>query len=187
MSQRQILSKKNLEKKKQKAKRRRVKMIRNYTLLALAVVAVAVGVYVLSSGVGKKGRHVPSLGNRHIPNVESSHIAYNSNPPTSGPHVTYLAKWGIHIEPIPKEIQVHNLEDGGIIIQYNRSADNELISKLAEITRRYKDLVILAPFPDMDSLIALTAWTRIAKLDRFDEERIERFIKSYRGIDHHVH
>jgi len=82
---------------------------------------------------------------------------------------------------------VHNLENGGIIIQYNRSADNELISKLAEITRRYKDLVILAPFPDMDSLIALTAWTRIAKLDRFDEERIERFIKSYRGIDHHVH
>ncbi len=186
MNHRQIKNKKKLEKKKQKTKRRRIKIIRNYTLFTLVVVAGAVGVYLLGSGVRQPGRHVPSLGYRHIQNVDFPHIAYNSDPPTSGPHVTGLARWGIHKAPIPKELQVHNLEEGGVIIQYNRNADTELISKLAEITRGYTNLVILALYPYMDSLIALTAWTRIDTLDQFDEKRIERFIKAYRGIDHHV-
>jgi hypothetical protein len=180
-------SKKKLEEKKRKAKLRRIKLIRNFAILALSVIAIVVGVYLLSSGIGKPGRHVPNLGNRHIPNVDSPHVAYNSYPPTSGPHVTDLAEWGIHLKPIPKEIQVHNLEHGGVIIQYNRSADTELISKLAEITRRYKNGIILAPYADMDSLIALTAWKRIDKLEQFDEDRIKRFIKTYHGLDQHVH
>jgi hypothetical protein len=45
--------------------------------------------------------------------------------------------------------------------------------------------VILAPYPGMKNRIALTAWTRLETLDDFDETRVERFIKAYRGIDHH--
>jgi hypothetical protein len=187
MIQRRLKRKKDSEKKKRKAKLRRIKMIRNYTLLVLVLAGGAVGFYLLSTGVGKPGRHVPNLGNQHIPNVNSNHEAYNSDPPTSGPHVTDLAEWGIHEKPISKEIQVHNLEHGGIIIQYNRSADSEIIYKLAEITRGYKHGVILAPYKDLDSLIALTAWKRIDTLNQFDEERVERFIKAYHGIDRHGH
>lgn len=44
---------------------------------------------------------------------------------------------------------------------------------------------MLAPYPGMDTRIALTAWQRIDRLDEFDEERIERFIHAYRGEDHH--
>jgi hypothetical protein len=33
--------------------------------------------------------------------------------------------------------------------------------------------------------IALTAWTRLDAFDEFDEGRIHRFIRVYRGIDHH--
>jgi hypothetical protein len=51
---------------------------------------------------------------------------------------------------------------------------------------RYPDRVILAPYPGLDRCIALTAWTRIDKLDELDERRVVRFIEAYRGIDHHV-
>jgi hypothetical protein len=37
----------------------------------------------------------------------------------------------------------------------------------------------------MQSRIALTAWTRLDRLEEFDERRIVRFIEAYRGIDHH--
>jgi hypothetical protein len=184
--QQQTKKRKAVEKRERKAKRRRIRTIRNYALLGLAVAAGAVGVYLILAGVGKPGSYVRSLGNQHVPDPDFPHAPYNSDPPTSGPHLSYIARWGVHDEPIPKELQVHNLEDGGVIIQYNRSADPDAISKLTEIVDQYREGVILAPYPEMDSLIALTAWTRIQKLDKFDKDKIERFIRSYRGIDHHV-
>src|SRR5579871_960806 len=41
------------------------------------------------------GTSVPSLGNEHIQSIESPHPPYNSKPPTSGPHVPFVARWGI--------------------------------------------------------------------------------------------
>jgi len=130
-------------------------------------------------------REFPSLGNAHIPSPATPHIPYNSDPPTSGPHTPYLAKWGIHDRPIPKEEQVHNLEDGGVVIQYNcPEGCAELVEKLTAISRRY-DRTVLAPYPGMDRRIALTAWRRLDKFDEFDEPRIVRFINAHIGIDHH--
>jgi hypothetical protein len=37
----------------------------------------------------------------------------------------------------------------------------------------------------MDSRLALSAWTRLDKLNDFDESRIDRFVDAYIGIDHH--
>jgi len=79
---------------------------------------------------------------------------------------------------------VHNLEDGGVLVQYNCECP-ELVEQLRAIVRRYDRQVILAPYPTMKSRIALTAWTRIDAFDAFDETRIVRFIEAYRGIDHH--
>jgi hypothetical protein len=59
------------------------------------------------------------------------------------------------------------------------------VAKLTKIVRPYDRHVILAPYPGMKSRIALTAWTRLETMDEVDEARIERFIRAYRGIDHH--
>ncbi|MGH7767481.1 MAG: DUF3105 domain-containing protein [Candidatus Binatia bacterium] len=138
---------------------------------------------------GSPGQFVKSLGNRHISQSEVGLINYNSDPPTSGPHLPNIANWGVHQEPVTKELQVHNLEDGGVIVQYNCPAINPecnpLIEKLAGIVRRYSRNVILAPYPGMKEKIALTAWSRIDKFDDFDENRIVRFIEAYIHIDHH--
>ena len=94
--------------------------------------------------------------------------------------------WGIHTEPIAKELQVHNLEDGGVVVQYRCATPcPDLAEQLARIVRRYGTQVILAPYPEMRTRIALTAWTRLDAFDDFDEASIVRFIRAYRGIDHH--
>jgi hypothetical protein len=111
---------------------------------------------------------------------------HNYDPPTSGPHLPYIAPWGVHNEPIPKQLQVHNLEDGGVAVQYNCATPcPELVEKLAAIVKRYDKQVLLAPYPGMKSRIALTAWTRLDAFEEFDEGRIVNFVGRYRGIDHH--
>ena len=98
----------------------------------------------------------------------------------------YIAPWGIHTEPIPRQLQVHNLEDGGVMVQYHcPQGCPDLVAKLTAIVSSYDRQVILAPYPGMKTRIALTAWTRLEAFDELDEARIRRFIRAYRGIDHH--
>ena len=153
--------------------------------IALGVVAVSVVAYLAWQAADLPGTFVASLGNAHIQLATDPHPPYNSEPPTSGPHLPYLAPWGIHTRPIQKELQVHNLEDGGVMVQYSCECP-ELVAKLLDVVKRYKDHVILAPYPGMKSKIALTAWTRVDTFDEFDAARIVRFIEAYKGKDHHA-
>ncbi|MFQ5897749.1 MAG: DUF3105 domain-containing protein [Candidatus Methylomirabilia bacterium] len=164
------------------ARRRIVRVV----VIALVVVGGGVvGWFAYQAGANLPGRSVASLGNSHLATLTNAHPPYNSDPPTSGPHVPWIAPWGVHTEPIPKELQVHNLEDGGVLVQYNCECP-ELVQKLRAIVVRYDRQVILAPYPGMDAPIALTAWGRIDRFDEFDEKRIVRFITAFKGIDHHV-
>lgn len=133
------------------------------------------------------GRPVSLMGNEHIGSewAERS-IDHNSTPPTSGPHLEKIARWGIHPEPIPNEVQLHNLENGGVMVQYNCEDCDDLANQLAVVVRRYPDHVILAPYPVMESRIALTAWGRIDTFDEFNETRIVNFIETFAGQDHHA-
>ena len=152
----------------------------------VVVVAAAVGYFTYRSMSTLPGVLMPDQGNLHI-NVETEpHVPYNSDPPTSGPHMPYIAPWGVHTEPVSKELQVHNLEDGGVMVQYNcPSGCADVVDKLKAIVSRYPEHVILAPYPGMKTRIALTAWTRIDAFDNLDESRVRRFIDAYKGIDHH--
>lgn len=157
-----------------------------YTVAGVVLVAVLGFFIVRALATPALGEAVRSLGNAHITEAQMGQFVYNTTPPTSGPHLGNLARWGIHTQPIPNELQIHNLEDGGVMVQYNcPDGCDELVAQLSEIVNRYDEQVILAPYPDMDVAIALTAWGRIDKFDEFDPERVERFIKAYQGIDHH--
>jgi hypothetical protein len=154
-------------------------------IAAVIVAAVIVGYFAYRAQADLPGQRFPDQGNRHVQTVSDPHEPYNSTPPTSGPHLPYIAPWGIHTRPIADELQVHNLEDGGVVIQYNCECP-DVVEKLTKIVRGYDKQVILAPYPSMKSRIALTAWTRLETLDEVEEARIQRFIKAYRGIDHHA-
>ena len=152
--------------------------------VAAAVVAAVVGYIAYRAQADLPGVKMPDQGNEHIQREGDPHVAYNSDPPTSGPHMPYIAPWGVHTRPLPPELQVHNLEDGGVLVQYSCECP-DVVGKLQAIVRKYDKFVIVAPYPSMKTRIALTAWTRIETMQDLDEKRVSHFIESYRGIDHH--
>ena len=154
------------------------------SIAGVLVVAAAIGWFAYRASADLPGEKFADLGNEHIQTASDPHTAYNSEPPTSGPHLPYIAPWGIHTRPIPNELQVHNLEDGGVVVQYNCEC-RDLVAKLKAIVDKYDHQVILAPYPGMKPKIALTAWTRLDTMDELEEGRVTRFIEAYRGIDHH--
>ena len=165
--------------------RRRQGLMGQIGLYAAIAVVLLVAAY---WGYGKMTEKVSwtsvaTLPSPHVP-LGTPHPPYNSDPPTSGPHAPGLARWGVSSEPVSKEMQVHNLEDGGVVIQYSCQDCPDLVKQLTAIAERY-DRVILAPYTGLDRKIALTAWGRIDKLDELDEARIVKFIKAHIGIDHH--
>lgn len=134
----------------------------------------------------KPGESVADQGNQHLTSLTEQHVAYNTAPPTSGPHLNQKAPWGISDARLSDELQVHNLEDGGVIIHYDpASVDDATKTSLANMVNRYPDKVILEPYADLETPIVLTAWTKIDRLEAFDDARIASFIAAYRGIDHH--
>lgn len=167
------------------------------------LVLIAVGVVVIVAMVmrersqgeksvesGVREEQLADLGNMHVSSEDEEHASYNSVPPTSGPHLgSSIAPWGVHTEQISDVQQVHNLEDGGVIIHYDPlRVDEETIDKLVALTNRYTTQIILESYsePALPSPIVLTAWTRLMKLETFDEDAILSFIGTYRGKDHHV-
>lgn len=106
---------------------------------------------------------------------------YSTTPPTSGSHSSQTPSWGEQRE-VPEILQVHALEHGGVLVQYNcPTGCRDLVQQLRSITRNYSSKVILAPYSRMSSGIALTSWGKIDLLDKFDQERIEEFVKKNRN------
>ena len=127
------------------------------------------------------GRQMPIQSFRHIQPGEP-HEPYTTSPPTSGPHYASTASWGISKEPIPDELQVHNLEHGGVLIQYN-SQDVGLIFRLEALAQglpNYPCFIIVAPYPDLaDNTIALTAWGVIQEVESLNGGSVFRAILNF--------
>jgi hypothetical protein len=149
-------------------------------LLFVVGIALVVGVRNPSPAEAPPERQVSVQGRQHVVPGQS-HPPYNPTPPTSGWHYAITARWGVHASPIPDELQVHNLEHGGILVQYSCADCPELVAQLEGVVKRYRSKVILAPYPDMPQRISLTAWGKIAELEDFDEGTIVRFIETYRN------
>lgn len=108
-------------------------------------------------------------------------------PLPSGPHVEIRAQGRIFTDPLALEIQVHEMEHGGVFLQYDCQVyDGDcdaLADELADIAETY-DQTFVTPYPDMETPIALTAWERIDRLDAVDRDRIVTFIDAFIGINH---
>jgi Protein of unknown function (DUF3105) len=147
------------------------------------------------------GTHYPSQGHRHFDEGESTNFKYNSDPPTSGPHKEMFSDAFNSPTPLPKYVQVHLLEHGNVLLQYNCKCP-DIAGALYQIAYRYDgqlipldqlqplpqnvqaaeeagQAVIVAPYPGMSHKIALTAWTRLGTLDVIDQQKITSFINAY--------
>jgi hypothetical protein len=153
------------------------------------------------SAAALPGKAFPSQGHAHLNRDEPDDFVYNSNPPTSGPHKEIFSSQFVSPNPLPPYIQVHLLEHGNVLLQYNCTcpdvaaalssiayeydskliAPNELQPTTEEVQAAEEAgrAVIVAPSPKMKSKIALTAWTRLATLQSVDKPKIESFIALY--------
>ena len=168
------------------ARRRRMLLLRNIAIGAgvLVLIGVAIAAAVINEA-NKPGESFPIEGSAHIASVTAAHAPYSTDPPTSGPHVPDVPRWGIYTTAPDLPLQVHGLEEGAVVINYQPTLDKDTLSKLEALTTSYGDKVILSPYQNLSSPIVLTAWTRMQKFSSFDEANIRRFIQAYRGIDHH--
>lgn len=162
---------------------------------AFAILAAAPVIVFLLSGGDSRPDYPYSVqtfedqGREHLP-VGQRYDFYNSNPPTSGPHSSRPADWGVHEEPVAKEMQVHNLEHGGVAVLYDCSAGvqakcRELREQLAVIVQgdiSAGKLVLMSPYAGMEHRIALTAWGTLDTLDAFDAARIQAFIDHFERL-----
>jgi hypothetical protein len=92
----------------------------------------------------------------HVPPAEMPEdFEYNSYPPTSGPHHPSPAVWDVYGEPIAQRHLIHNLEHGGVVIQYGFDVPEATINELIAWYREDPDGIIIAPLPDTEQAARL--------------------------------
>lgn len=144
-----------------------------------------------ATDASQPGIFYPSQGHDHWDLSRLEKFSYNSNPPTSGPHMEQFIDSYTPSAPLPAYIQVHLLEHGNILLQYNCTCPGtvDALKKIASSFDTYSPslgleegkAVIVAPNPSLPHRIVLTAWTRLLGMDTLDEKTARQFISAWLG------
>ncbi len=133
----------------------------------------------LSGRHGNKGIVTKIVPDKQMPHTaDGAHVAYNSNPPTSGAHSASI-KTDIYYRQFDDEALVHNLEHGHIWYSYRDADDEETIAILSELQSQNPRFVVVTHRPQNDSRIAAAAWGRLLILEEPDSEQLRAFSIRY--------
>ncbi|HYZ19403.1 MAG TPA: DUF3105 domain-containing protein [Gaiellaceae bacterium] len=124
----------------------------------------------------------PNQGRQHFSAAAATQpYKYNSFPPTSGTHDPTPAIFNAYEEPINERKLVHNLEHGGVVIQYGKDVPASTVEQLRGFYQDSPNGIVLAPLPRLNDKIALTAWTHLSTCTEFDEGAFKTFRDAYRA------
>ena len=126
-----------------------------------------------------KEQTFPNLGQAHTQNPNEK-IKYNSFPPTSGKHLEAAARWGNYPTPVNPVQGVHNLEHGGVFIQYGSKVSSGDVDQLMAYYDGDPNGILMAPLPALGSKIAATAWQKLLTCTKFDKKALDSFKKKHR-------
>jgi len=129
-----------------------------------------------------------------------SELEPHTNPPTSGPHYTSWAQFGIYDEPFAKGFLMHGLEHSAVALLYNcdlveaqGDSCEDLVADLEAFYADYPDdelctavphRLYVIPDPDLDVPFAATAWYGHLRGDCFDADRVRAFVDDHYGQTH---
>jgi Protein of unknown function (DUF3105) len=127
----------------------------------------------------------------HINDLNARPDEWNSFPPTSGVHHSQWVIWGAYDEPVSVAQSVHNLEHGGIVIFYGDEVPASTVEQLNLFYRDDPNGMLLAPLPELNDEITLTAWVAppegdeqhrgmLARCTTYDEEAFKAFRDEFR-------
>jgi len=132
------------------------------------------------NAAGCSYRRYPSEGRSHVSSLSAT-VNYKTFPPTSGTHYYIPAVWNRYSQPLVLVQEVHNLEHGGVIVQYGDKVPQATVAKLASFYDSSPNAMLLAPLPKLGNKIALTAWTRLALCTHYDQAAFAGFRDAFRG------
>jgi hypothetical protein len=160
-----------------------------FIIIAASIIIVTIGAIVLFK-INQPheiilGTKHPDQGQQHIAQGES-HITYNSDLPSSGPHYADASApidWGIYTEPVKPEVFLHNMEHGGVVITYSPSLlPKDQVRQLQTLfapsydNKTFKPArFLLFPRPTDSKAIQLASWDWTFNLDRYDASLITKF------------
>lgn len=122
---------------------------------------------------------IASKGARHI-NVPDV-LSYEDNPPSSGDHRPYWAKWGEYSYLGP-QVWLHNLEHGGIAFLYDPCAPTALVDALRVFAQSQPAddggpfRWVLTPSPGLPTPVAAVAWEWTWQAECVHEESLGDFV-----------
>lgn len=172
--------------------------------LSGAAALVAVGALLASEGGGVSSDPTAALeragctykvvkaarAGQHVNNINAK-PAWNTFPPSNGPHYPSPAVWDFYTEPVPLMQAVHNLEHGGIAIEWGSKVPKAEVDKIARFYNESPNAMLAFPLAKLGNKIALVAWTqkpsevrgqgRVAECTRFDHAAFKAFRDAFRG------
>lgn len=139
-------------------------------LLTTALVASACGDSGTADGCLEVREPEDPLSIQHV--LDPAGIVFQTDPPTSGPHLSGPPAEGLLEQPIDPAGQVRVLEGGGIVVQFSdAAAEAELRTLLGADEIRYA----IAPAESLPAPVVATAWTWKLTCDAPDIDRIRSF------------
>jgi hypothetical protein len=106
--------------------------------------------------------------------------SWNSFPPSSGLHFYQWVLWGDYTQPVPLIKEVHNLEHGGVIIQFGNTVPKSDITQINDLWQKDPNAMLIAPLPKLGNKIALTSWGHWAECTHFNQNAFKKFISAFR-------
>jgi hypothetical protein len=159
-------------------------------MVAIVVIALAAGLGIALGGGGGSSdselsvggcvaQTFPDLGRKHATQLPKGY-KYNSFPPTSGTHYPTPAIWNIYDEPVRQMLLVHNLEHGGIVVQYGDQVPAATVDQIRTWYQSDANGKIVAPLPALKDKVAVTAWTHRMTCPGFNQEAFDAFTEAFR-------
>jgi hypothetical protein len=180
---------------------RRAQLIFIVLAAVIIIAAAAVGIgFIMSSGGGDDGggaigdegtcqmQTFEALEASHVPELPEGY-EYNSVPATSGLHNSQTAIWNLYDQPVPQINYVHNLEHGGLVIQYGSEVPQAEVAALADWYQQDTRGIVVAPLSEemeeedsalADKIVA-NSWTHMMRCTTFDASAFDEFSDDYRG------
>jgi len=175
-----------------------------YVVAALGLIGLAavVAFFTFGSSSASNGNDFTAAGGQ-ITTVQAAlagqHVttapkrsAYNTWPPTSGPHFPATAPYDLYTEPVEQYRLLHNLEHGAVVVQYGDKVPQATVDEITKWYQEDPNGLVVAPLPQLGRQITLGAWTQddrssassrgtgvLGKTTTFDKDGFNWFVSTY--------
>ena len=122
----------------------------------------------------------PDPGRQHV----DGDIEYDQLVPPGGTHNPAWLNCGIFDEPVRPENVLHSMEHGAVWLAYAPDLPQDQVEILRDLVRQERSrqgepLIILAPYPGLETPLVATAWRAQLELEDASDERLQAFVDRF--------